>query len=123
MKGIPIKFRGRCIETGEYVFGDFKTTNHLEPNQALITSTDITRANAWVVDADSVAQLCGYDADGNEVYEGDKVKVGDEVVTVHWNNNCTCVAVTWANGLSDSFGTVRFHYDSKPYLIKGGNDE
>ena len=55
----PIKFRGRDINTGKFVCGDVA---HTEVG-ILIDGRE--------VDPDSVAQLVGYDCDGNEVYEGD----------------------------------------------------
>ena len=63
---IPIKFRGRDVETGEYVYGDFI-------NGALGT---LINEHQWamparIVEPSSVAQLLGYDKNGDEVYEGD----------------------------------------------------
>ena len=65
-----IKFRGQRIKfknNGELVYGYFS----MNGRTALIWY-DEGRAGA-IVDPDSVAQLVGYDKDGNEVYEGDKV--------------------------------------------------
>ena len=61
----PIKFRGRRIDNGEYVYGDLLTGG----NEFAIIN-DTLRA---MVDPDTVAQLVGYDKDGKEVYEGDAV--------------------------------------------------
>lgn len=55
-----IKFRGRTPK-GEIVIGDL---THCKGHVFI----DDTR-----VDPDSVAQFCGFDSDGNEVFEGDKV--------------------------------------------------
>lgn len=98
MKGIPIKFRIVDVD------GDCKFV-------------ELSRFEALGYGA-KVSQLVGYDAEGNEVYEGDKVKVGDEIVKVEWCNECTCFAVKWKNGTSDSYGTVFYHYNDKPYLVK-----
>ena len=65
---IPIKFRGKNIETGKMAYGylviyekhhytHWIITSGLEPNEP--------------VEPTSVAQLLGYDANGAEVYEGD----------------------------------------------------
>lgn len=60
----PIKFRARN-EYGEVFYGSF------DEDTCTIDCWDI--AETVVVERDSVAQLVGYDADGNEVYEGDEL--------------------------------------------------
>ncbi len=68
LKGIPIKFRGKA-ENGEYVYGDLMQGNydesafHIKPR----------KKRPVYVDKNSVAQLVGYDSNGDEVYEGDIV--------------------------------------------------
>lgn len=64
-----IKFRGRNMN-GNFVYGNF-----------LYIGNDVYVGDS-LVDPDSIARFVGYDADGNEVYEGDKVisEYGDEVV-------------------------------------------
>lgn len=57
----PIKFRGRVINTGEFVFGDLA---HTEVG-ILIDGRE--------VDPESIAQFVGHDKNGAEVYEGDIV--------------------------------------------------
>lgn len=74
MKGVPIKFRGRDIVSGEYLFGDYVSRD--EGCAIRIRhQTDLFKMHEYeiTVDPNSVAQLVGYDADGNEVYEGDAV--------------------------------------------------
>lgn len=56
-----IKFRGRVINTGEFVFGDLA---HTEVGVLI---------GAHEVEPESVAQLVGFDADDREVYEGDEL--------------------------------------------------
>ena len=56
----PIKFRGRDINTGKFVSAEIN-------DEYLTFITD----DVHLVDADSIAQLVGYDCDGREVYEGD----------------------------------------------------
>ena len=70
-----IKFRGRDITTGDFVYGDLVHGN----------DTPIIRYDGklWThVDPDSVAQLVGRDRDGNEFYDGDKFfdSKGDEYI-------------------------------------------
>lgn len=60
----PIKFRGRDIR-GRILFGDIRHNNGV---------WFMFDGDFWYeVDPDSVAQLVGYDKDGKEIYEGDKV--------------------------------------------------
>ena len=62
----PIKFRGRN-GYGEVFYGSF------DEDTCTIDCWDV--AETVVVERDTVAQLVGYDKDGKEVYEGDKVQL------------------------------------------------
>ena len=62
----PIKFRGRDYFTGEWHYGFY-----LEDEDGV---NIFENKCAYLVGPDSVAQLVGYDKDGNEVYEGDTVQ-------------------------------------------------
>lgn len=69
----PIKFRARnCF--GEVFYGSF------DEDTCTIDCWDI--AETVVVERDTVAQLVGYDVDGEEIYEGSEVvgEYGEEVV-------------------------------------------
>ena len=65
MKDIPIKFRGKSA-VGE-VYG-FYVERESKPYIVNEFGTMVS------VDKESVVQLCGYDYDGAEVYEGDILK-------------------------------------------------
>lgn len=76
----PIKFRGRVPEGyhhygGQTVYGSLVIYPENAPwNQGYphwIVPLDYRRS--FPVDEDSVAQLVGFDANGNEVYEGDTI--------------------------------------------------
>lgn len=80
----PIKFRGRRLDNGEFFFGNgvYQDTplseeqkKHGWLSRTYIIGTEFPLlAKLWhPVDPDSVAQLVGFDADGREVYEGDKI--------------------------------------------------
>ena len=60
MHNVPIKFRGKRIDTGEYVFGDLL--------QGVVTKI-VNSFAEYFVDKESVAELAGYDENGNEVYK------------------------------------------------------
>ena len=73
-----IKFRGRCIGNhfphfGEMVYGSLIA---YEDNASSLHCFICSQGQEpfhvdYPVDPESVAQLVGYDSDGNEVYEGD----------------------------------------------------
>ena len=78
MKGIPIKFRGIDIETGEYVY--FRLEDDIcGVGEYYRVGEDEYCHYAKI---DELAQLIGYDVDGNEVYENDllqsKLYIEDE---------------------------------------------
>ena len=62
---IPIKFRGVDADTGKYVYGQYSFDGRRE------YIVDRLKDDGWRIKPDSVAQLLGYDANGEEVYEGD----------------------------------------------------
>lgn len=69
-----IKFRAKSFWTGRMVFGDLVHNNEGEPE---ICYVDDNKVRAAAICPESVAQLVGYDADGNEVYEGDVIQTSD----------------------------------------------
>ena len=66
-----IKFRGRSMLDGEWLFGDL--IHGYANSFAIRTENDGTHC----VVPDTIAQLIGLDMDGREVYEGDAVIVED----------------------------------------------
>ena len=72
----PIKFRGRDIDTGEIIYGDFRK---IGIHAHIFKEADCYYEEELIeVDPDSVAQLVGFDSEGNEIYEGDTVAGVDE---------------------------------------------
>ena len=63
MKRIPIKFRAKSCETGEYLYSSQVFQYEKDLSQGLINGEEVY----------SINQLVGYDSEGQEVYEGDKL--------------------------------------------------
>lgn len=72
MKGVPIKFRGKPTLSSEYIYGDYVTR---QDGCAIRFKENENLFNMHVYEIDvkpeTVAQLVGYDVNGEEVYEGD----------------------------------------------------
>ena len=70
----PIKFRGRAMN-GDFVYG-LLTKKKIRSSGEIryaIAAGNCTAGETIPVNENSIAQLVGYDANGKEIYEGDKV--------------------------------------------------
>lgn len=66
-----IKFRGKCLDNGEWVYGDLGHRSKVT-EYGLSPATTVGR---YDVDPATVGQFTGcHDCDGNEIFEGDIVK-------------------------------------------------
>ena len=74
MKGVPIKFRG-TTPNNELVFGKYLTCTHNSEGEDTVLWIGDEDNGYHIVMDDSLVQLVGYDAEGNEVYEGDIIDV------------------------------------------------
>lgn len=77
------------------------------------------------VEADDVEQFTNcYDANGEEIYDGDWVKLGDSYgrtykpTKVFWSYDMACWAVRWENNVVEGLGAA-CDYPQKLYLVKG----
>ena len=82
-----IKFRGKRVDTGEWIYGDLLHWN----NKAAILQWDDTASidikNRLVISS-TVGEFTGLlDKTGKEIFEGDILKFGDFVWTVEWKND------------------------------------
>ena len=64
-----IKFRGRDLDTNEYVYATIgQIAEEIQPGYLMFITDD-----TYIVDKATLAQLIAVDENGREVYEGDKV--------------------------------------------------
>ena len=78
MKNVPIKFRGKRLDNGKYVFGDLvrglgKDLYYDENVTRIAFGNGFNEIRYIEVDPETVTQLLGYDANGEEIYEGDNL--------------------------------------------------
>lgn len=88
----PIKFRGKRLDNGEWVFGDY--CHHLfhekcKPSPSISYPNVETQCNMYIeVDPDTIGQYFTTLPDGTELYEGDIVLIKDSVTaTVVWSGH------------------------------------
>lgn len=136
-----IKFRGKRLDNGEWVYGYFyeecENTYIIEDRQHLRNNICARNIPFAVIQA-TVGQFTGlYDKDGKEIYEGDIVKFSVLDDTVFENNWKEYICeVSFCNGCFCTYGTPLIKgkwkgYDmvnveiignihDNPELLKGG---
>lgn len=103
-----LKFRGKNIHTGEWLYGDYhregKTHYITKPEQYLREYAPIE----FIVDGKTVGQFIGLlDKNRKEIYEGDRVNVlqGERNfdIVVKWSNEAMAFMACYADGKQSPF--------------------
>lgn len=112
MENRTIKFRGKNVRTGQWLYGDY----HCEGNTRYITKpSDYLREHApieFIVDAKTIGQFTGVtDEYGKEVFEGDVLEANYKYDRLGYNggvdpdNDCIC------------YGVVEFDNDALQWVL------
>lgn len=136
-----IKFRGKRLDNGEWIYGDFFRNRRLAFIAADgIVENPLASWQDYNVDPDTVGQFTGlYDREGNEIFEGDVV-TGLEYADFHTGDDGNVNAVVvWDTELAsfmldagcrvnirpcaDIRRRIRVtgNIHDNPSLLKGGN--
>lgn len=118
-----IKFRGKDIETGEWVYGDL----HIRSAFAHIHTDEGAR---YKIDTDSIGQFTSlYDKNGKEIYEGDILDFNGLKIEIRFVRGVFALLCDGnldeelcGDCRTDLFAKVIGNIHDNPELLKGGDE-
>lgn len=127
MRGI--KFRGKSLTDGKWIYGDFFRNRRLAFIAADgIVENPLASWQAYNVDPDTVGQFTGLcDREGNEIFEGDIVRTSvakDDIGLVEWHSEHAAFVVHMKGSSQwyplDKGDKIIGNVHDNPSLLEGG---
>lgn len=120
----PIKFRGKRVDTGEWIYGDLLTSNGTECE---ISDWDKVDYSRYDVIPESVGQFTGlYDCKKKEIYENDILSIAGIYYQIFFHDGCFGFKNDWGLFFSFSMSSltrseVIGNVHDNPELLKSEN--
>ena len=137
----PIEFRGKCIDTGEWVYGFYgkkprekgHTDEHFEhfiikaSEKEDTTNGTLIWFDDYVVNPDTIGQFTGlHDKNGKEVYEGDIIRCKSLIASIVFGSSEACFYIKIINSYDGYIGNsflseseVIGNINDNPELLEG----
>ena len=120
-----IKFRGKRVDNGEWVYGNLiQVENAIAQQICLIWHKRNNTAHEFMVAPETIGQFTGlYDKDGKEIWEGDVVESeGDQKVVTFEQFEVDCCGCCYQSHRVVGFNYLSAYYSeyhAKPVTVQG----